>query len=131
MQLLTWYRLSQFENETTDVVLLGHSMGGLLSADVALLKDYTGSRRHRLLGTISFDTPFLGMHPGVITAGLGSIFHPAKSPGEETEPLYQNGGEGSSTTSLHTVTSGGSQVDEFYSRKPQRNFTVAIPKKGE
>lgn len=109
-------------------------MGGLLAADVALLQDYTGKRRHRLLGTLSFDTPFLGMHPGVISAGLGSIFRPGpKTPEEEAGGLYQNGGEGSSqsTTSLHTMNSGGSQVDEFFAKKPQRNFTVSVPKKGE
>lgn len=128
------HRLSQFENDTTDVILLGHSMGGLLSADVALLQERTGLRRHRLLGIISFDTPFLGMHPGVISAGLGSIFRPApKPPAEGAEPLYRSGGEGSSqsSTSLNTVNSGVSQIDEFYSKKPQRNFTVTIPKKGE
>lgn len=63
--------LSPHEGPDTDVVLLGHSMGGLLSAEVALLGG------HRILGTINFDTPFLGMHPGVIASGLGSLFRPA------------------------------------------------------
>ena len=63
--------LSPHEGRDTDVVLLGHSMGGLLSAEVALLEG------HRVLGTINFDTPFLGMHPGVIASGLGSLFRPA------------------------------------------------------
>lgn len=63
--------LSPHEGPNTDVVLLGHSMGGLLSVEVALLEE------HRILGTINFDTPFLGMHPGVIASGLGSIFRPA------------------------------------------------------
>lgn len=56
-------------------------MGGLLSAEVVLLPSRNPSSarplRHRLLGSISFDTPFLGMHPGIIKAGLGSIFKPA------------------------------------------------------
>lgn len=43
-------------------------MGGLLAADVALLF------RHRIIGIINFDVPFVGMHPGIIKAGLGSIF---------------------------------------------------------
>lgn len=43
-------------------------MGGILSAEVALLN------KHRILGTVNFDTPFLGMHPGVIASGLGSLF---------------------------------------------------------
>ena len=63
--------LRPHEGPDTDVVLLGHSMGGLISAEVALLQN------HRLLGTINFDTPFLGMHPGVIASGLGSLFRPA------------------------------------------------------
>lgn len=63
--------LTPHEGPDTDVVLLGHSMGGLLSAEVALLGG------HRILGTINFDTPFLGMHPGVIASGLGSLFRPA------------------------------------------------------
>ena len=62
--------LKPHEGPDTDVVLLGHSMGGLLSAEVALLEE------HRILGTINFDTPFLGMHPGVIASGLGSLFRP-------------------------------------------------------
>ncbi|MCJ1389500.1 hypothetical protein MMC18_002357 [Xylographa bjoerkii] len=67
-------------NETpeTDVILLGHSMGGILSAEVALLGPYSAADRrtyrHRILGTINFDTPFLGMHPGVIVSGIGSLF---------------------------------------------------------
>ncbi|MCJ1399490.1 hypothetical protein MMC11_002692 [Xylographa trunciseda] len=69
-----------YPNETpeTDVILLGHSMGGILSAEVALLPPYSAANRqtyrHRILGTINFDTPFLGMHPGVIVSGIGSLF---------------------------------------------------------
>lgn len=63
--------LRPHESADTDVILLGHSMGGILSTEVALLKS------HRILGTINFDTPFLGMHPGVIASGLGSLFRPA------------------------------------------------------
>jgi len=43
-------------------------MGGLLAADV------TVAFRHRIIGVINFDVPFLGMHPGIVKAGLGSIF---------------------------------------------------------
>ena len=53
-------------------------MGGILSAEVALLAPLSvaDSRtyRHSILGTIDFDTPFLGMHPGVIVSGIGSLF---------------------------------------------------------
>jgi hypothetical protein len=75
-----FHRLEPHENGHTDVVLLGHSMGGILNAEVALKppdSPATGKPfQHRILGTINFDTPFLGMHPGVVIAGLGSIFRP-------------------------------------------------------
>ncbi|KAF2450043.1 hypothetical protein P171DRAFT_350322 [Karstenula rhodostoma CBS 690.94] len=66
--------LSPHEDRWTDVILLAHSMGGLVAADVALLC------RHRIIGVINFDVPFLGMHPGIIKAGLGSIFQPWPEP---------------------------------------------------
>ncbi|KAK6353957.1 hypothetical protein TWF730_008377 [Orbilia blumenaviensis] len=71
--------LAQFISETTDVVLLGHSMGGLLAVDTVILQPFPPGR-HRILGTISFDTPFIGIHPGVITSGLASLFNPAEKP---------------------------------------------------
>jgi flagellar biosynthesis GTPase FlhF len=49
-------------------------MGGLLAADIALVF------RHRILGIVNFDVPFLGMHPGIIKAGLGSIFNTPPTP---------------------------------------------------
>jgi hypothetical protein len=49
-------------------------MGGLLAADIALVF------RHRIVGVINFDVPFLGLHPGIIKAGLGSIFSPPPAP---------------------------------------------------
>lgn len=52
-------------------------MGGLLAADVALLF------RHRILGIINFDVPFVGMHPGIIKAGLGSIFTKVPPPQDQ------------------------------------------------
>ena len=56
-------------------------MGGILAAEVALLPPYSPiSRdpfRHHILGTVNFDTPFLGMHPGVVVSGIGSLFRPA------------------------------------------------------
>lgn len=56
-------------------------MGGILSAEVVLLSPYSTVSnqkfRHRILGTISFDCPFLGIHPGVVISGIGSLFRPA------------------------------------------------------
>lgn len=67
-------------------------MGGILSAEVALLSspspDVFGSPqfRHRILGTISFDCPFLGMHPGIVFSGIESLFRPAPSSTETQVP---------------------------------------------
>ncbi|EOA90051.1 uncharacterized protein SETTUDRAFT_145536 [Exserohilum turcica Et28A] len=68
----TW--LAPHEDQWTDAILLGHSMGGLLAADIAL------AFRHRIIGIVNFDVPFLGMHPGIVKAGLGSIFNTPPPP---------------------------------------------------
>ncbi|KAL9101013.1 MAG: hypothetical protein Q9163_003679 [Psora crenata] len=87
------FRLGPHESPDTDVILLGHSLGGILCAEVALLAPYTGGGsellRHRILGTINFDTPFLGMHPGVIASGLGSLFRPAPDSRRARSPRDQ------------------------------------------
>jgi hypothetical protein len=61
-------------------------MGGILAAEVALLPPHSPATgqpfRHRILGTIGFDTPYLGMHPGVIVSGISSLFRPAPQPPE-------------------------------------------------
>ncbi|KXT02514.1 hypothetical protein AC578_4191 [Pseudocercospora eumusae] len=78
--------LEPHEGKATDTVLLGHSMGGLLSAEVALMPPAPPAARalkHRIVGTINFDVPFLGMHPGVVKSGLSSIFNPAEETGDK------------------------------------------------
>ncbi|KAM0333000.1 hypothetical protein ACHAQA_001657 [Verticillium albo-atrum] len=96
--------LEPHESPTTDVVLVGHSMGGLLAADVALMPNrnpYSSHPlKHRLLGTISLDSPFLGLHPGIIVSGISSLFRSDPSPPETPEP-----GAGPSTT-LSPIISG-------------------------
>ncbi|KAL2003599.1 hypothetical protein VTN02DRAFT_3145 [Thermoascus thermophilus] len=80
--------ISPCESENTDVVLLGHSLGGILAADVALLPSESGSSeifKHRILGVVNFDVPFLGLHPGVISTGLGSLFRPKAKPPSPAE----------------------------------------------
>ncbi|RAL67535.1 hypothetical protein DID88_008290 [Monilinia fructigena] len=75
--------LEPHEDSMTDIILLGHSMGGILSSEVVLQPPPPPANRpfrHRILGTISFDTPFLGMHPGVVVSGIGSLFRPAPDP---------------------------------------------------
>jgi len=106
-------RLSEFESDTTDIVLLGHSMGGILGAEVVLLPSFysPGARRHPgILGMIAFDTPFLGMHPGIISSGLASLFRPAPSPALSPEQQQQQTPEG--------------ELDPFFAQRPQRNFTI-------
>lgn len=76
--------LEPHESPTTDVILIGHSMGGLLAADIALLPPYGVASgppfRHRILGTISMDAPLLGLHPGIVVSGIASLFRPAATP---------------------------------------------------
>lgn len=68
-------------------------MGGLLSAEVVLFSsshpDVIHDFRHRIVGTMNFDCPFLGMHPGVVISGIGSIFRssPASPAFQPQDPL--------------------------------------------
>ncbi|KAF2503182.1 hypothetical protein BU16DRAFT_32182 [Lophium mytilinum] len=115
----TW--LDPHESPTTDVILLGHSMGGLLCSEVALVPPYSPSTdralRHRLIGTINFDVPFLGMHPGVVVSGLGSIFRPADSPAPPTSNESSSGS-----------TSNVNRVNTFFSPKPSDpNYNPVFP----
>ncbi len=123
-------RLSPHESPKTDVVLLGHSMGGILSAEVVLLKQLNSeSFQHRILGTINFDTPFLGMHPGVVVSGLGSLFRPApelpnarpqqeSSSGQEVRRMPTNdefSASPSATFSLHQLRTQSSTTSGYFS----------------
>ncbi|EEH22351.1 hypothetical protein PABG_04562 [Paracoccidioides brasiliensis Pb03] len=74
--------LSPHEYPETDVVLVGHSLGGILAAEVTLLGPSEPLSpqmfKHRIMGTINLDVPFLGLHRGVVTTGIGSLFRPKK-----------------------------------------------------
>jgi len=91
---LTDPRLAPHEDQWTDVILLAHSMGGLVTAEVALLC------RHRIIGTINFDVPFVGMHPGIVKAGLGSIFKPWPTPEERIQEQDLTGAKPSRMNTL-------------------------------
>jgi pimeloyl-ACP methyl ester carboxylesterase len=96
----TW--LTPHEGDNTDVVLLGHSMGGLVIAEVALMPSPTSDRplKHRIVGTVNFDVPFLGMHPGVVKSGLASIFSaPPEEPKDRWQDTQMVGGAGGDVAS--------------------------------
>lgn len=90
-------------------------MGGLLSAEVALLSPYStvGNQkyRHRILGTMNFDCPFLGIHPGVVVSGIGSLFRPAPefSPGLANNVITSE----CSPPGLEQMPSAGSEYFDF------------------
>ncbi|KAJ3893839.1 hypothetical protein GG344DRAFT_86973 [Lentinula edodes] len=60
------------------VILLAHSMGGLLAAEAAT--DPSNVHK-RIVGLIAFDCPYLGMHPHVVITGIASLV-PKKTEGE-------------------------------------------------
>ncbi|OCT52330.1 hypothetical protein CLCR_08300 [Cladophialophora carrionii] len=77
--------LRPHESSRTDIILVGHSLGGILAAEVALIPSSSpvGSNelfQHRILGLVAFDTPFLGMHPGVVGTGIASLFRTPLQP---------------------------------------------------
>jgi pimeloyl-ACP methyl ester carboxylesterase len=127
----TW--LGPHESPDEDVILLGHSMGGLLSAEVVMLPPKPpgvtrAAFRHRILGTISFDVPFLGIHPGVVASGLASLFRPASS-----EPLPEHGASdgGSSAhsplgaeSSSSTLSLALPRLDTLFSEPEDPNFNA-------
>ncbi|KAI1503629.1 hypothetical protein F5X99DRAFT_99928 [Biscogniauxia marginata] len=87
--------LAPHESPKTDVVLVGHSMGGLLAADVILMPSEDQYRhryfRHRILGTVNLDAPLLGLHPGIIVSGISSLFRKTDPPKPPGEPSPQTG----------------------------------------
>ncbi|KAH9831492.1 hypothetical protein Tdes44962_MAKER08922 [Teratosphaeria destructans] len=125
--------LEPHEDAKTDVVLLGHSMGGLLAAEVAIMPAAPSAARplkHRILGTVNFDVPFLGMHPGIIKSGLASIFMPSEevhgdrySP--ELKPADANSEAGPSTAGQPV--SPPNRIDTLWTPgKPDPNFNPSF-----
>ncbi|KEY71567.1 hypothetical protein S7711_06027 [Stachybotrys chartarum IBT 7711] len=103
--------LHPHESPNTDVILIGHSMGGLLSADVVLMPNQDPYSqypfKHRILGTVSLDTPFLGLHPGIIVSGISSLFAGGqdKPPEAHSEVSSLNSGPSSSVDVASTLDS--------------------------
>ncbi|KAJ7624445.1 hypothetical protein FB45DRAFT_83027 [Roridomyces roridus] len=72
------------------VILLAHSMGGLLAADAATDASNLGNpRSRRILGVIAFDVPYLGLHPHVVVSGIASLF-PADDDENKTTEAEMN-----------------------------------------
>ncbi|KAF8065017.1 hypothetical protein FPV67DRAFT_1501168 [Lyophyllum atratum] len=68
------------------VILLGHSMGGLLAAEAAThASNNPGTKPTRIIGMMAFDTPYLGMHPHVVITGIASLFQGDEGKKTETE----------------------------------------------
>ncbi|KAJ5614954.1 hypothetical protein N7537_000068 [Penicillium hordei] len=78
-QFSAW--LLPHEADDLDVILLGHSLGGILAADVARLQQDKRAK-HRILGVVGFDVPFLGIHPRVIATGTMGLI-PKRDPADE------------------------------------------------
>ncbi|KAM5342486.1 hypothetical protein ACJ41O_013452 [Fusarium nematophilum] len=102
--------LAPHESATTDVVLVGHSMGGILAADIILMPNPspygTYPFKHRILGHISLDCPFLGLHPGIVVSGISSLFKPAPTP--QQDPGQENANHDPYGTGTSTVASPSS-----------------------
>ncbi|CAG8099361.1 unnamed protein product [Penicillium salamii] len=104
-QFSTW--LAPHEADDLDIILLGHSIGGALAAGVTLLPPLGDSaqhtKRHRILGLVNFDVPFLGLHPHVVFSGIRSLFQ-KKDAMKETIPDELQGLEEMDTSYFPTVT---------------------------
>ncbi|KAI1377268.1 hypothetical protein F4677DRAFT_50528 [Hypoxylon crocopeplum] len=121
--------LAPHESPTTDIVLVGHSMGGLLAADVALMPPRNQYRPgyflHRILGTVGLDAPYLGLHPSVITAGIASLFRPKsdvtglpEKPVPDDETIQPLSNINSASASIYSDPSSASQASLPYPPPP-------------
>ncbi|KAI1462288.1 hypothetical protein F4805DRAFT_452820 [Annulohypoxylon moriforme] len=106
--------LAPHESPTTDVVLLGHSMGGMLAADIALMPSRDQYRigyfLHRILGTVHLDVPLLGLHPGIITAGIASLFRSKPDKPDQATAPEDPIPEDESAAPISNVTSASASI---------------------
>ncbi|KAF5632597.1 hypothetical protein F25303_9370 [Fusarium sp. NRRL 25303] len=107
--------LRPHESPNTDVVLVGHSMGGILAADVVLMPNPSPYGlypfKHRIIGHVSLDCPFIGLHPGIVVSGITSLFKPAATPPQDSN---QRGTSSTTPTSPEASTPGDPSVSSLY-----------------
>ncbi|RMD40813.1 hypothetical protein DV735_g4306, partial [Chaetothyriales sp. CBS 134920] len=104
--------LTPHESPETDIVLLGHSLGGILAAEVVLKKNPAHPQQflHKILGLIAFDSPFLGIHPSVIGTGIASLFRgtPTTNPAAPSDGISSSATANEATSSTTTTISSSS-----------------------
>lgn len=109
--------LTSLESPSTDVILVGHSLGGILAAEVALIPAHYGQYEHlhHLLGILAVDVPYLGMHPGVVSTGIASLFRSPPPEQAEPQPVPSD------------PTSPSSTFSDFSMEPADPNFNPAFP----
>ncbi|GMF74832.1 unnamed protein product [Aspergillus oryzae] len=90
-------------------ISLSHSLGGIVAAEVALMPTESATGRvntglnHRILGLVNFDVPFFGLHPRVVTTGIGRLFRhkPDETSDTTNSVTSMNEGIGSPDTTFN------------------------------
>ena len=101
-------------------------MGGILSAEVVLSASHSTNSiqsnekvpQHRIVGTINFDTPFLGMHPGIIPSGIGSLFRPAA----DTPAADASGAEAQEPRQMPVPSQDSTEWSNVNHRMPEMDY---------
>ncbi|KAF4955553.1 hypothetical protein FGADI_4527 [Fusarium gaditjirri] len=118
--------LRPHESPNTDVVLVGHSMGGILAADVVLMPNPSPYGlypfKHRIIGHVSLDCPFIGLHPGIVVSGITSLFKPAPTPSQDSN---QKGTSGTTPNSPEALIPGDPSVSSLYLTNSQSTDPVS------
>jgi pimeloyl-ACP methyl ester carboxylesterase len=66
-------------------IISGHSMGGILAAEAALINAQSKDLQHPVIGILAFDVPYLGIHPHVVISGIASLFQGNDNKKSESE----------------------------------------------
>ncbi|QPG96920.1 hypothetical protein C2857_005489 [Epichloe festucae Fl1] len=115
--------LEPHESPRTDVILVGHSMGGLLAAEVVLMPNrcpyHQRPFKHGILGIIAIDSPFLGLHPGIVISGIASLFQPSPKLEDvqqqpQEAPLERGSSYGFGSSSIERLPPVDSRAESIY-----------------